>query len=204
MKGPRHQQAATDAEYECREDAYAQSAKDLRGQQVCVGVRVVAIDQYREHGPHGVVDNALPTEQCGGALLEIGLLEQRHDHGRTGHDDDRTEYQCHRPSHVGEVVCRGTTEHEGEQGVPCHEARDRSAVVAQLVPVQVEATFEQDHGDAERDDRLQQVTEVLRRLQPAGQRAEKHADGDQQNQRRYAQTPTKPLRRDTRDQYRSE
>ena len=80
-------------------DARTQGNQQARQQTAVAGLIAEHEHLENQHGGQrtdGVVDDPFPFEIRRGASVQMRLPQQRHDHGRPGHHNDRAEHHRHR------------------------------------------------------------------------------------------------------------
>ena len=169
-----------------------------------VSARPVFGEQDRKHDggedrAHRVVDDRLPFQEGRGTAVQPGLAQHRGDDGRPGDDGYGAEQRRTPPAHAGDQPRRQRAEDEAERQRQHGETQDALAGEAQLTEFQPEPALENDDGDRQPDQRREGAAEILFRLQPMKARSHHQPDDEKQHDRRQAQAPGDPLRRDPRD-----
>ena len=115
----------------------------------------------RDDGADGIDEDALGFEHRRQARAYRRVAQERADHRRTRHDDEGSEddRQVPAPSHQRVGGQRGSR--GGDQRAHRDQVANRTALAAQTREVEIEATFEEDDGNAEFHDGEEAVAQGL-------------------------------------------
>ena len=113
------------------------------------------------------------------------------DDGRSGDDEDRANQGTQRPAEAERVAGRNRREDEGDERADGDEPEDGGSRLFEFAETQRVATFEEDDGDGEGDQREESLfVEVFFR---GKEWADCEAEAEEEENRGEAQLPGEPL-----------
>ena len=204
----RHQRAAEGRDHHQRGTVTQKGGEDdaLADNPDRMGRRQLLLDDHdHDKRPHGnkradrIVDDGLPLQKLGRAVVQLGGAQQRRDHGRAGHDHDPAEDDRALPAEPGDPIKRRRRQQPAKRRAQHHQPPHTGARILKLAEVQRQPALEQDHRHGQRDHRRHQRADIARGHEDPGQRPQDQPGQQHHDDARQPEPPGQPLRADTDD-----
>ena len=181
---PRRREREDDSDHEA-EPELADDEQDEVGEPFGVGALDPCDQPERERDRHRVVPAGLGLERTREPAPDLGEAQRREDRRRVGGRDDRTEQERLEPRQVEQRVRRGAGEERGEDDPDRAEQPGGHDDAAEPSPRRLEASLEEDEGEADDADFASELGVVeLDTSRSVG--AEQHPEREERDEYRHA------------------